>query len=260
MKKRTVLEKQIKQIAKKMNIFTSEDVEILTEKPRIEIAMRLEKMVVQGKLKQDGDCFIYIQKGLSASKSKENESVLPETLSDDYVRALRFKPQKPKEVYLRRINQIDGYENYFFASPKQKEKIRRIFKALKAVHGLKGKQLKATLKEQGMSLDAYKRYKREILRNGLKKFEGTRGRGEPREIYYFFKEYYLSPKKYTPEEARQLAINKFEQVTGISVSGIKIASAKTMYRWMMQEYTPKETQKFRTANFSEFDMESFLKR
>ncbi len=62
MKKRTVLEKQIKQIAKKMNIFTTEDVEILTEKPRVEIAMRLEKMVAQGKLKQNGDCFIHIQK------------------------------------------------------------------------------------------------------------------------------------------------------------------------------------------------------
>lgn len=260
MKKRTVLEKQIKQIAKKMNIFTAEDVEILTEKPRVEIAMRLEKMVVEGKLKQDRDCFIHIQKNPPAKKAKEIEPVFSETLPDDYIRALPFQPKKPKEVYFRRINQIDGYQDYFFASKKQKEKIKWIFKVLKTAHGLKGKSLLEVLKEHKMSIERYRKYKKEILTNGVGNLVTTRGKGEPREIYYFFKEYYLSPKRYDRDEAWQLAINKFAQITGINMLYRKITRPKTMYHWLLEEYSSEEIQKLRTANFSEFDMESFLKR
>ena len=50
-KKKQILELQIETIAKKMNIFSLNDIEVLLEKNKVEIIPILEKMVNKNKLK-----------------------------------------------------------------------------------------------------------------------------------------------------------------------------------------------------------------
>ncbi len=124
---------------------------------------------------------------------------------------------------------------------------------------MKKTDVEKVVKDYGISIRSYYVYKKEILTNGLSNLALSKRKTEPGEIFYFFKEYYLSPKKYSAAEARQLAINKFEQMTGIDMFCSVVSSSSTMYKKLLQEYSSEDIQKYRTPNFSEFDMESFLK-
>ena len=79
-----------------------------------------------------------------ANKPKKEKK---ETSEEIPVQKLPFKVKKPKEIYLRHINQLPGYVDYFFATPKRKERIRRILKLLKEAHGLKNENLDKVLKK-----------------------------------------------------------------------------------------------------------------
>ena len=103
----------------------------------------------------------------------------------------------------------------------------------------------------------YLKYKREISENGLVNLVGSSTR-EPGEIYYFFKEYYLSPKQLTIIDARELAIQRFERLIKMRINRNRVTRAKVMLRWVQQEYTPEQIEKFRNINFSEFDTEKIF--
>lgn len=252
--KKTVLEKNIETAIKKLSIFTLSDLEILLEKSKIEIIPILEKMISKHIIKDNGDSYTYIP---ASNKSKVKHTQSANTYESLH-KMLPFRVKKPKEIFLRNINELDGFVDYFFAPPSVKVNIKNMFKILKQTQGKSGKALDIALKNANISLSKYTRFKNEISKNGLVNLVGSETR-EPGEIYYFFKEYYLSPKQYTIVEARELAIQRFERLIKIKINRAKITSAKTMSNWIHKEYSKKQIKKFRNINFSQFDTEKMFK-
>lgn len=249
-----ILEIKIEKIAKKLNTFQAEDIEVLTEAPKIEVVSTIEKMISKGVLKSNNDIFTLVPKTIKPKKKEDNFNINKQISS---IKVLPFRPKKPKEVYLRHINEMDGFANYFFATQARKDKIKRILTVLKESHGLSNEKLKEVLKKHQMGEKRYFKYKNEISRNGLKNLVEARN-AEPGEIFYFFKEYYLSTKKYTSEEARELAILRFERLIGMKINHHKITIAHFMLRRLKKEYSNEEIERFRTVNFSEFDVEKMF--
>lgn len=249
--RKNLLEKNIEIAVTKLNIFTVEDLEILLEKSKIEIIPILEKLTSKNIIRDNGDSYIYIPQ-ISKSKEKTIESD-----SDCMRHMLPFQVKKPKEVFPKYINELDGFIDYFFAPPEIKQNIKDMFKLLKQTQGMNERELKKTLKTANITLNKYNKFKYEISRNGLINLVGSETR-EPGEIYYFFKEYYLSPKQYSLSEARELAIQRFERLIKIKINRAKVSSAKTYIRWVKKEYSDNKIEKFRNLNFSRFDTEKFF--
>ncbi|MBR1680250.1 hypothetical protein IJ707_00500, partial [bacterium] len=67
---------------------------------------------------------------------------------------------------------------------------------------------------------------------------------------------YLSPVKLNPYEARDLAILKFEEHIGSLVDWDKFHCPRYYLNKLKKEYSKEEIQKYRTYNFSEFDIDS----
>lgn len=251
-KKPKILEKKIITIAKKLKTFTANDIEVLTENSKFEIVELLEQLIAKNKLKESDGVYVYIPKNIR--KNKENDDICND---DSLIHTLPFITKKPKEIYIKRINDLDGFVDYFFSPPKVKEKIKKIFKILKGSHGLRGSKLKEFLKKHDMGIKAFRRYKEEISKNGLVNLVGKET-SEPGEIYYFFKDYYLSPKGLNMDEARELAIQRFERLIKMRLNRGKLTTALTMYKWMKKEYTLEQIEKYRNYNFSEFDTEKMF--
>lgn len=251
-KKPTKLEVKIITIAKKLKTFTVNDIEVLTECSKLEVMKTLEYLVSKNKLKENDEYYVYIpskMKNHCKNKISCNENSL--------IHSLPFMPKKPKEIFIKRINDLDGFVDYFFAPPKVKEKIKKIFNILKETQGLKGGTLRESLKKHEMSVKSYNKYKEEVCKNGLINLVG-KYTSEPGEIYQFYKEYYLSPKGLTSEEARELAIQRFERLIKIYLNRGKITSSSAMLKRLKQEYKDEQIEKFRNYNFSKFDTEKMF--
>lgn len=251
-RKKRLLEKQIEIIAKKLNIFTLDDIEVLLEKSKLELIPCLEYLISKKILKNDGNCYIYITPKI---KSIKNEQV--DNNKDSLIHCLPFRPKRPKEIYLRNINEMDGFVDYFFAPQYVKDRIKTMFKVIKEAQGKNGNKLKEILDKNNVSMDRYKKYKYEFTNNGLVNVLGKTTR-EPGEIFYFYKEYYLSPKQLSSNDAWELAIQRFEKLIKLRLNRSKITPPKTMYGWLKQEYTTEQIEKFRNYNFSEFDTEKLF--
>lgn len=251
-RKKRLLEKQIEIIAKKLNIFTIDDIEVLLEKSKLELIPCLEYLISKKILKNDGNCYIYIPPKI---KSIKNEQV--EYNKDSLIHCLPFRPKRHKEIYLRNINEMDGFVDYFFAPQYVKDRIKTMFKVIKEAQGKNGNKLKEILDKNNVSMDRYKKYKYEFTNNGLVNVLGKTTR-EPGEIFYFYKEYYLSPKQLSSNDAWELAIQRFEKLIKLRLNRSKITPPKTMYGWLKQEYTTEQIEKFRNYNFSEFDTENLF--
>lgn len=250
--KRSTIEKNLEIIAKKLNIFTIEDAEVLLEKSRIEIIPELEKLVSRNKLKQEDETYIYIPR-----KVKKTNNVIP--LFDDktIIEYLPFKVKKPKEVHVRNINNMDGFVDYFFATQATKDRIHEMFKVFKAAEGKSGEKLEKVLKKHNYTIQKYLKLKNEVARNGLVNLVGT-STNEPGEIFYFYKTYFLSPKKLSSQEAWELAIQRFEKLIKMRLNRSKITRPSTMYKWMRQEYSLEEIHKYRNYNFSKFNTDNIF--
>ena len=74
--KPTLLTRNIETIVKKLNIFTLDDIEVLTEKPKIEILPVLEILVSKKRLKYENETYIYIPRTVQQKAQKaENNTV-----------------------------------------------------------------------------------------------------------------------------------------------------------------------------------------
>ena len=247
-----ILTKNIETISKKLNIFTLDDIEVLTEKPKIEILPVLEILVSKKRLKYENETYIYIPRTVQQKTQKA------ENKTESFIHSLPFRPDKPKKVFLKNINQLDGFVDYFFATKSIKDRIKRIFTTLKQAQGLKGEALYKILRENNMPFKSYLKYKKEIAQNGLVNLLSPYMQ-EPGEIFYFYKQYYLSPKKLCRDDARELAIQRFEKLIKMHLNRGKITSAETMDKWLKKEYTKEQIKKFREINYSEFDAENMYK-
>ena len=253
-KKEQRVRNKILTVARKKNIFTFSELVVLTEQNKIHLTTTLEKMVKKNELKVDNDTYTYIPPKPKVVKKDSEDKLFEPSL----IKTLPFKVTKPKEIYLRHINEMEGFQDYFFATQNKKDRVIKILTLLKEAHGLKDAKLEKVLKKHKVTKNVYNSYKLDIERNGLKSILGSvhAYRREPMEIFYFFKEYYLTPKKLTSEEARELAIRKLERITGVRFNREYITDARKYYKWMKLEYTNEQIQKFRNVNFSEFDVEN----
>lgn len=251
--KKTVLEKNIETAVKKLNIFTVSELEVLLKKPKLEIIPVLEKLVSRNIIRDNGDSYIYLPlQNKTKTKSRKEYDYESEH------KMLPFQVKKFKEVHLKNINELDGFVDYFFAPPDVKNDIKNMFRILKETQGKSDNALKLALKKENITLAKYTRFKNEISKNGLVNLVGAKTK-EPGEIYYFFKEYYLSPKQYSLAESRELAIQRFERLIKIKINRAKITTAKTMFRWVRKEFSKKQIEKLRNINFSKFDTEKIFK-
>lgn len=251
-RKKTLIEKQIEVVAKKLNIFTINDLEVLLEKTKLELIPYLEFLVSKNLLKYDNNSFHYIP-----PKSKSNKIEILDNKEDSLIHCLPFRPKKPKEIYLRNINEMDGFVDYFFATKATKDRIKKMFKVVKEAQDKKGDKMNEVLKRNKISFQCYQKYKNEFSKNGLINLLGNSTQ-EPGEIFYFYKEYFLSPQQLTSEEAWELAIQRFEKLIKLRLNRCKITRPSTMYKWMKQEYTDEQIEKFRIYNFSEFDTDKLF--
>lgn len=251
-RKKRLIERQIEIVAKKLSIFTFNDLEVLLEKSKLELIPSLEFLVSKNILKHEDNSYIFIPPKIKVNKSQESNNQ-----ENSLIHCLPFKTKKPKEVYLRNINEMDGFVDYFFAPQYVKNRIKTMFKVIKEAQGKKGNKLKEILDKNNVSMWQYKKYKYEFTNNGLVNVLGTSIQ-EPGEIFYFYKEYYLSPKQLSSNEAWELAIQRFEKLIKLRLNRSKITPPKTMYGWLKQEYTTKQIEKFRNYNFSEFDTEKLF--
>ena len=252
-KKKSKLEKSIELIAKKKSIFTLNDIEVLVEKTKLEIIPVLNLLISKKRIKQDGETYIFIPP--KAKKVENKEEGLP---VDSLIHTLPFRPVRPKEVYLRNINQMDGFIDYFFSTPATKRRIKRILKLLKDAHGKKGVELEKILKEHNTILKTYQNFKKDVSDNGLKNLVGATTQ-EPGEIFCFYKEYYLSPMGLTSIEAWELAIQRFEKLIKMRLNRSRITRHDTMLKWVKKEFSQEQIEKFKNYNFSEFDVENMFK-
>ena len=62
----------------------------------------------------------------------------------------------------------------------------------------------------------------------------------------------------TSEEARELAIQRFERLIKIRLNRSKITNERTMRKWLNMEYSQEQIKKFREYNFSEFDTDKMF--
>ncbi len=238
-------------IAKKLGVFKAEDIETLTGYSKVEVTLLLEKLVLRKILKVENDVFTLIPQ--DEKPKRKTSDILSER------KVLAFLVKKPKEVYFKRINDIVGYHEFYFAPIRIKNHIKKMLTVLKEAHGLSVEKQKEIFKRHGTSLKSYRKFRDEISQNGfiniLSKYDY-----EPGEIYYFFKEYYLSIRRYTEDEAWELAIKRFERMLpqNIVVNRQNISSAQRMHNRLRKEYKGEGIEKFRKVNFSEFEVESIL--
>lgn len=75
---------------------------------------------------------------------------------------LPFKVVRPRETFVKNLNELDGFVDYFFATPVTKKKIKGIFKLLKETQNYGEKRLLQILKKHDISLKTYNYYKKEI--------------------------------------------------------------------------------------------------
>lgn len=253
-------------IAKKLNIFTVQELEVLLEKPAVEIIPVVENLVKQKVIKKEDNSYIFVQiESIFPLQQTDNKPVKQKyNYNREYkdrlpLKTLPFKPEKPKEIYFRHINEMEGFKEYFFAPQPRKDYIKNIMRILKEAHFLKGKALEKFLKANKMTVSKYNKIKSDIVLNGLKTLlEKRRKPQEPVEIYYFFKEYYLSPVKLSAEDSRELAIQRFERLTNMHIGREYIRKSCTMLKILQTEYSDDDIEKFRNPNFSEFDVENMF--
>ncbi len=251
-RKKRLIERQIEVVAKKISIFTLDDIEVLLEKSKLELIQSLEYLVSKKILKFEDNCYIYIPPKIKKEKVEQNNNE-----ENSLIHCLPFKTKKPKEIYLRNINEMDGFVDYFFAPKYIKDRIKTMFKVIKEAQGKKGNKLKEILDKYNVSIWQYKKYKYEFTNYGLVNVLGSSTK-EPGEIFYFYKEYYLSPKQLSSNDAWELAIQRFEKLIKLRLNRSKITPPKTMYGWLKQEYTSEQIEKFRNYNFSKFDSENLF--
>ncbi|MBR1425023.1 hypothetical protein IJ579_05630 [bacterium] len=260
------IESEITKIAKKLNIFTIQDIEVLLEKPAIEIIPIVESLVKQKIIKKDNNSYIYIQaenifplQQTETKPTKQKYNYNREYKDRLPLKTLPFKPEKPKEIYFRHINEMEGFKEYFFSPQPRKDYVKNIMRILKAAHNLRGKKLENFLKENNMTVSKYKKLKLDIALRGLRPLLNKKlNPQEPAEIYYFFKEYYLSPVRLSAKDSRELAIQRFERLTNMNICRDHIRQSKYMLAILQTEYSKEDIEKYRNPNFSEFDVENMF--
>ena len=271
------IENKIIKIAKKLNIFTFNDIETLIETSKIDIIKSLEYLTTNKIIRKQDNCYVYIPQIPTKTNKKQNKhkdiateepnvtieasppkdifSTTPEEFRTLFYN-LELKNREPREIYVKHFKDFGGYDRFFYSPIDARNKILKLLKILKETHGFSQKELEKYARKRSLSTKTIHAARHILPQYGFMYYLTNYPTCEPLEIYQYFKEYYLSPEKLNPYEARDLAILKFEEHIGSPVDWDKFHCPRYYLNKLKKEYSKEEIQKYRTYNFSEFDIDS----
>lgn len=250
--------KKIQKVIKGINEFSSEDIAFILEADASEIQDLLDILEQEGKIKKvSKTAYAKIQK-ISAKENTAKKERKSKTVKNT-VKNTEKRPLiklKPREFKITRITELEGYEEYFFANPKTKQKIQKYIRLMKETQGMKISEISEYVKNRKdkVSIRAFLSARKKIMTSGLKELIPKGGKNIPPELFAYFKKAYLSPRSLTAKEARAEAIKLF--VKKYPKCRLRqIPNEQALFKKLKREYSTQEIHKYRIPDFSNFDMD-----
>jgi len=241
------MKEQILKLAKRLNNFTVDDLQIITGKSEDEMIDCLEDLIETGQIKK-----------LSGK-------------SYTFVKSLNIQPFTRSSGFPRLINLTDDdIEEYNATTQEERKSADKYLKLIEASNGLRGKQLvrfvdQWNLKNPTMktSVTAINVARKKLLEGGIKGILGKnldrlRARKivfEP--VYDYFKEFYMSPKMLSAAACLDMAVEKYME-TDPYFDKSTLAKPQTYRKRVQQDYTVEEVN-FRRSNYLSRELSINLK-
>lgn len=231
------MKEQILKLAKRLNKFTPDDIERMTGYAEKEIFEVLEEFVERKQIK----------------KLSKNRYVFEKSY---FVGKLNVSGYLPEGIGLTQED-IEEYKNADRYARKYADKYIRI---LESSNGLRGKELDLFIEEWNLKNPSAKisaarihTMRRKLLQEGIrgllgKNYKALTDRKKLNEtIYVYFREFFLSPKLLTSNQALNLAVKKYlEDYPNFNLS--TLAQATTYRKRLRAEYTVEEIN-FHRSNY-----------
>ncbi|MDD3014338.1 MAG: tyrosine-type recombinase/integrase [Candidatus Gastranaerophilales bacterium] len=236
------MKQKILKLAKRLNKFNVDDIAILAEIESNEIEYILQDMVLENNLKADNNGnYLYLEKVISKVPFVKKES--------------------------RQINEPDvlykGIQDYLNASYTTRKRVDRGLKIMEMTNGLAGQALKDFLNswnkdnpDESFSLKNVQTLRRNFNKEGIKGLIPKNASRldileYPEEIFLFFKDFYMSHKKYSVQKAYELAIENYKQ-THPDFDELVLPKSNGLYKRLRRFYT-KEEINYQRNNFLQMD-------
>lgn len=260
------LDTKIEKIAKKLNVFTYNDIETLIEAKNVDIINSLEFLLFNKVIKKIKDGYVYV------SKFKPQNEQIQKSKPIEYINNIQSKrPQDeeldilikhltptttdPKEIFIKHFKDLKGYIDFFFSSVEAREKLLRLVRLLKYSREMTKSELDDMCKAMHiLPRDVYDA-SINLPKYGFSFYLRNEPVTDPIEIYLYFKEFYLTPARLTAKEAMKLSIAKFEDKVEEVFFSFYFKPPFHYLRKLMTEYSKEDIKRFRTANFSKFNLE-----
>lgn len=238
------MKQKMLKLIKILNKFTLNDILTMsdfTEKDTIKILTDFEECNLIKKI--SGTEYIYV------------EQFKPEVIntpSQKQFRNVNFKEPEIKTVEPMELFSSDDELKYFQSlSDNNKKHIVKILTIFKLTENLHGRDLIKYLKElakknsdYATSYSSFKRYQRMYFLAGVRGLSRKYGKNNstaktivPPDMYEIFKQYYLSPKKYSVLTSWKMVCMKFPDAD--------VPTDKSFYRLLQREYSPEYIKKLR---------------
>ncbi len=260
------LDRKIEKIAKKLNVFTYNDIETLIGAKNIDIVNSLEFLLVNKVIKKMKDGFVYVSKFKPQNEQFQKSETI-EVIEDVkcnrprdveleiLINHLTPTTTEPKEIFIKHFKDLQGYIDFFFSSVEAREKILRLVWLLKCSREMTKSELDDMCKQiHILPRDIYEA-SINLPKYGFGFYLRNEPICEPIEIYLYFKEFYLTPACLTARQARKMAISKFEDLVDAEFFHYAFKPPFHYLKRLLNEYTKQEIRTFRTANFSKFNLE-----
>ncbi len=253
-KRKNKTDLKIEKIAKKLGVFTLNDIQTLMDESITKILKSLDFLTFRNIIKKEEDCYIYVApKPRTATKKKIAK---PKNEDDFFIEATEPKVKTPRQVYIKKFGHLKGFIHFFFSDLYERKKVIEQLKLLKDAEKYTGGRLQEFLNKKKVSLSKYNKLKAGVTLYGFEYILDGHMLEEPIEVYNYFKEYYLSPLCLNEKQALMLAISKFSRLIDVKIP-MECYSSYTHYlNKLRHEYRKDEIIKFRTYNFSKIDVES----
>lgn len=231
---------KILKLAKRLQKFTPDDIEIISAYTQSEILEILDELVERNQIKKvSGDKYIFIKSYFVGKLKVADYTPQGIELTQNYIKAYREADRYAKKV-------ADKY-----------------LKVLSSSNGLNGKELKQFVEKWNAENPAIKTSvtrinaaRKKLLEEGIKGLLGktfkvlSERKKVNEKIYVYYREFYLSPKMLSSTQALNLALKKYlEECPDFDLS--TLAQHRTYQKRLRSEYTLKEISFYRFNYISE---------
>ena len=267
-----ILDKQIEKAARKLNIFSFNEIANIIDAKKTDIVRVLNKLIDKGIIKKHRDGYIVVppkeqnvyfspnctQEDINSYFGNTNEGAKNPEKNEIDILIDNLTPKKvtPKEIYIKNFGDIDGYYKYFVSPKEVREKILFMLKSLKHTQGKSELYIQDYCSRNDIVYSSYKQAVNLLPRFGFSLFLQEYDLADPLELYEYFKEFYLTPYNLSATEALELAHKKFEDYLDVEVEWKYFKGPFYYLRRVLKEYSTQDIRKFRKYNYSEFDLES----